>query len=341
MVRVAGRQTAATRDEVAVMIADRVDAAMVRRGGTIHRLLLQRLAHDDSASVRVLVPVQPWGQPVAAGTSRVIQELIDAGAVGYCCHWETPDDRDAAAERSGPLAAGEVVSTGDHNPASQPFAASRELAAARLLRQSDQWLVHCTRARQAAWPGQSNDQFLDGLLLSTPQPFDPSPLPTLRRIVTQQQLVGSGRTMRSGKPVVCFSDKPILEVVGQRAFRSHLGRWDGEPFGIAVRKSVAMQRGARPVIYYDPAQQPPPSPADHLGDRDDWQWRLQPVGKSYDWTTQREWRLQGALDLRQFSADDAVVFVAADQQCHQLADSKWPVVSIESLQRSDRDRAAT
>jgi SPP1 family phage portal protein len=51
---------------------------MVRRGGTIHRLLLQRLAQDDSASVRVLVPVEPWGQPVSPGSSRVIQELIDA-----------------------------------------------------------------------------------------------------------------------------------------------------------------------------------------------------------------------------------------------------------------------
>jgi|GEM_PF-1309396 len=321
-----------TRDEIAVMLADRVDVAMVRRGGTIHRLLLKRLAHDDSASVHVLVPVEPWGQPVSPGSSRVIQELIDAGAVGYCCHWDGPADDDS--RNRDPVEASDMGSAVIRQ-------ASCDVAAAQLLNHSDQWLVHCTRARQAAWPGQSDDQFFDWLLLSAPQAADLSPLATLRRIVTQQQLVGSGRTTRSGRPVVCFSDKPILEIIGQRVFRSHLGRWDSEPFGIAIRKDVAKRMGGQPVIYFDPKNRSAESSDLSIAANDDQSWRLQPAGATYDWTAEREWRLPCALDLRQLANDEGVVFVATDDQCGQFTDSKWPIVSIQSLQRTSRGGVAT
>lgn len=306
------------RDELAIMLADRVDVAMVRRGGTIHRLLLQRLASaEEPGSVRLLVPVEPWGQPVVQGSSRVIQELIDAGAVGYCCHWDAicPGNSDPDETR------GEDVRQ------------SCDVAAKQLINHSDRWLVHCTRGRQAAWPGQSEDQFLDWLLVSMPHPADLSPLATLQRIVSQQLLVGSGRTVRQGRPVVCFSDKSVLEMVNQRVFRPHLGRWDAEPFGIAVCKQAAVRHGVRPVIYYDPKEvnansSDPSSVADA-----ELEWRLQPIGIKYDWTNECEWRLPGTFDLRQLSSEEAIVFVASDDQCKRLKQSKWPIVSIESLRR--------
>jgi hypothetical protein len=210
-----------------------------------------------------------------------------------------------------------------------------------LSNDSGAWLVHCTRGRQAAWPGQSEEQFFDWLLLSAPQTADLSPLATLQRIVGQQHLVGSGRTTRSGRPVVCFSDRPLLDVVGQRVFRSHLGRWDAEPFGIAIRKAAAQRMGAQPVIYFDPKRRSAQPPDLSIATNDDQSWRLQPIGTTYDWTTEREWRLPGAMDLRQLGGDDAVVFVASDNQRSQIIDSKWPIISIESLRRSSPGTVAS
>ncbi|HBJ34199.1 MAG TPA: hypothetical protein DDZ51_05425 [Planctomycetaceae bacterium] len=330
--RVFSQNPKITRDEVAIMLADRVDVAMVRRGGTIHRLLLQRLAQGEPATVRVLVPVEPWGQPVSPGSSRVIQELIDAGAVGYCCHWDGPDDNEPCSHDS--VRASEKRATSN-------LAASCDVAVRQLLNHSDAWLVHCTRGRQAAWPGQSDEQFFDWLMLSAPQAADLSPLATLQRIVTQQQLIGSGRTTRSGRPVVCFSDRPLWEVIGQRVFRSHLGRWDAEPFGIAIRKEAVLPMGAQPVIYFDPKKRSAEPPGLSIDANADQSWRLQPVGVTYDWTAEREWRLPVALDLRQLAVDDVVVFVASDKQCGQIIDSKWPIISIESLQRTWRGTVAT
>jgi len=313
-------------DLVTVMLADRLDVAMVRRGGTIHRLVLQRLAEDNAPVVRVLVPVEPWGQPVLPGSARVIHELIDAGAVGYCCHWErrqTQPPANASAATSGPLA---------------PWVAS-------LLSMPQRWLVHCTRGRQGAWPGQSDEQFRDGLLLSVPEAADSSPLATLLRIVSQRQLIGSGRTVRCRRPVVCFSDLPILDVIQARAFRQHLGRWDAEPYGIIVDKQAAQTLGTMPVVYVDTAHKSKPMPHREpvpSGDQTTIEdWRLQGRGTTVDWTVQREWRSPGSLDLRKLSPHQLIVFVAKDSEIERFAAAPWPVTSIETLQRLSREGVAT
>src|SRR5690606_32760617 len=73
------------RDALAVMLADRVDATWVRSGGTIHRLLLARLAEGTTASVRVLIPAASGERLMNVAAGDAIGELLAAGAVGYCC----------------------------------------------------------------------------------------------------------------------------------------------------------------------------------------------------------------------------------------------------------------
>jgi hypothetical protein len=341
------------RDSLAIALADRVDAGFVRRGGTIHRLLLRRLAEDPDSAVRVLVPVESWGQPLRPDRARVIQELIDAGAVGYCCRWDdaTPKATDhdtrndshapvpeigsaiAGVQRAGQRAGIErlpaVQSAGI--PADVPGIPADRIVLEALLAKPNRWLVHCTRGRQGPWPGQSDDQFRDGLLLASPVATDWSAFATLQRIVGQRRLIGEGRTVRGGRPVVCFSDLPILDAVGRRVFRSHLGRWDAEPYGIAIDRSVAERLGACPVVYVDQDfanksdEKFKPRPGDEQG------WRIQPRGTTIDWTAECEWRWPGGVDLRSIRPFEAVLFVATDVEVARIADSPWPVVSIESL----------
>src|SRR5690606_34536153 len=128
---------------------------------------------------RVLVP--GWGgEGAAAALSGVIGELLAAGAVGYCCQ--------AAAEPSnapGLCTEEPCVATAAVDPA----------VLASLIYAPQRWLIHCTRAPQGPWPGQSEQQFRDGLLLSPPQVAEPTPLTTLQRIVMQRKLVGTSRTI--------------------------------------------------------------------------------------------------------------------------------------------------
>jgi hypothetical protein len=318
-----------SRDQLPFLLADRIDVISVRPGGTILPLLEARLREDllalspDDAgedlsrradagcqpSIRILVKVPGWGQTVSAAEQRMFVDLISLGAIGHC--WREPSGR-ADTQGGGP-------------PGSVSSETLRQRAAMSLLRKPNRWLIHSTRARSGPWPGESESQFRDWLLLSNPTPSDPSPLETLHRIVRQRHLIGGGPTIRGGRSVVSFSALPLLDFVAHRTFRPHVGRWDAEPYGIAIRKDVARKLGARSVIYVDRDFEPEIPPASR--------WRIQPRGKTFDWTAEREWRVRGDIDLRHLASDEAIVFVDRDAEVSRLADSPWPVISIESLRQ--------
>lgn len=352
LVTVESAENGHCRDSLAIALADRVDVAFVRRGGTVHRLLLRRLAEDPDAAVRVLVPVESWGQPLRPDSARVIQELIHAGAIGYCCRWDDampkaagPDDERSDSQGPVPVIDSAVARIAAAGIERHPAVHSADAPADRividaLLAKPNRWLFHCTRGRQGAWPGQSEDQFRDGLLLASPVSTDLSPLATLQRIIGQSRLIGDGRTVRGGRPVVCFSDLPILDAVGRRVFRSHLGRWDAEPYGIAIDRSVAERSGACPVVYVDPDFTKKSDREFKTEMRGEEGWRFQPRGTTIDWTAECEWRWPGCVDLRSIRPHEAVIFVAADVEVARIAESPWPVVSIESLHRIAGDGVA-
>lgn len=299
-----------SRDVLAVMLADRVDATWVRPGGTIHHLLGQRLAEEPAAAVRVLIPPGS-GSCAAAATNRAIRELLAAGAIGYFC---------PPAEQSG----SESLSDSSE-PHNFPTAVDPALLAS-LIHHPQRWLVHCTRAPQGPWPGQSEQQFRDGLLLGSPEAAEPTPLTTLQRILKQQKLVGTSRTVSGHQPVVCFSALPLLQITAGRRFRPHLGRWDAEPYGLAIDLNAAQRLGAQPVIYCDQQEAVTAIPAEQ-------RWRRQSRGRTFDWTTEHEWRLPGPADLRLLQPSEIVVFVGHDHELEQLPPTPWPVVSIQSLRR--------
>lgn len=309
------------RDALAIMAADRVDVAYVRRGGAIERLLRARLAADDSPAVRVLVPV-----PAAAAprTAAVLPELIAAGAIGYCYRAAgTPEaNSDFPAVRSG---------------VDDTERAMLAAALQALLQRPQDWLIHWTRGRRGPWPGQSDQQFCDGLLLAAENEADPSPLGTLQRIVRQRQLVGTCRTVGGDQPVVCLSALPLLAIAAARVFRSHLGRWDAEPYGVAIGRQAAGRLGAQPVCYIDTPRRQATSQQQVAGQPAVPRWRLQGRGRTFDWTAEQEWRVRGSLDLRQLAADEVIVFVDREEERMRLGASRWPVISVQALRQAAGD----
>ena len=151
---------------------------------------------------------------------------------------------------------------------------------------------------------------------------------TLLRILVGQKILGSRLLTRGSVPTVSLTENRVDEWHKLRKFQPHLGRWDYEPFGIAMRRLVLERFSARPVIYGDdpiwnslsPKQQPFFQTAKSGRGRN-----------SMDWTQEREWRILGDIDLRQFGSSDAFVFVGDPASASLLqAFSRWPVVLISS-----------
>lgn len=280
------------RDDAVIAMADRVDAVYARRGGTIARGLAQRLQSDRNATVRVAV----WPEKQSADAALIVQ-----GAIGW---YLPPPSRPAPTPIDGKqrwqIADPDEQSDLDHEP----------------------WLVHCTRGVHGPWLGETERQYRDSILLAGGDGGDPSrrdPIDSLIRIIQTQRLIGSSVASSRTDPVVCFSACRLVDLLDRRQYRSHLMRWDYEPYGILIRKSAAIAAGARPVIYGDPSIKRRLPPAQR--------YRHHPPGKTHDWKSEREWRFLGSIDLASLAAEDLRVFCRDTQENRRrLRRCPWPVI---------------
>ncbi|MCD0460968.1 hypothetical protein [Roseiconus lacunae] len=286
------------RDELLIQLADRVDCIFVRPNGNIDDALRLRLLARCDATVRVATPCEPTQK-----AERAFGELLGLGAIG----WHSS------------------LSEIDKVPAGESSHSIRR-ASLDWCYEDNAWLVHCTRGCTGPWPGESADQYRDWVLLNNSHRSSSergSCLGTLRRILKMRRLVGSALTSRHHLPVVCLSACSLSSLLSRRCYRSHLHRWDYEPYGIAIRRQAAIAAGAAEVVYGSDSISRADLP-------DDQQFRYQATGRTFDWTSEREWRFCGDLDLEQFDDEDIRVFVASETDAFELQ-TRYPVSIVESL----------
>lgn len=274
--------------------ADRLFAIHVTPNGNIHRLLRRRLSDDRFPRGSVFVTL---GADAVA--PDVAEPLMDSGAVGWY-------SIDSAIE----IENGGGVTSAESQQQWQPQPLPDE--------EPWPWLTHCTRRRYGPWPEESEDRWIDDLILDRGG-ADHSAFAALWRIVRTRRLVATADMVRGNKPVVSFTEVPLTELQSLRSFRPHLGRWDFEPYGVCLRKDRLTAASAKSVVYGDEEAWSCLNPGD--------QPFFQPAtsGK-YDWRQEREWRHLGDVEMHQIGREDAFVFVPTRDEAEQLAPiCPWPV----------------
>lgn len=279
------------RDRDVIAVADRVDAVYVRSGGKVTELLRLR-ARLQSGMVRVAI------EGPASGRDKkdrlAVWELLDAGAVGRY----VPSDE----------VAGSAV--GRESSAAEPDRSCLTAARHAVPISWSDYLVHCTRAAAGPWPGQTWAQYRDDLLLSEPAAAARDAIDSLCRIVRSQRLVASAMTTERDEKVVCFSAVELPKLLAGRTYRSHLHRWDYEPFGIAIARHAGVRLGVQPVVYGDRNQREALSA--------DQRFRFQASGTTYDWTSEQEWRCRSDIDLSRLSPGEVFIFVPDENSARRV-----------------------
>lgn len=279
-------------DELLVSAGQRVVALSCRNEGNIHMALRNRL------NSKPVVPVLLLDHKSAIST-RTRAALHNAGAVPWIL------DRDTTVESTVPNGSCDTV-VEKTPPSNGP------------LQCPDEWLCHWTRCCPGPWPDETQDDYLDTLIIGFPS-SDHSAVAALLRIVESATLLPS----ELSRGTVSFTAVGLTEFRARRIYRRHLRRHDFEPWGIAVRRSVLKRLGCLPVIYVD-ASSEPDDPFEL--------WRRHPAtdaSRRIEWTQEKEWRHPGPVDLLAMDECDIVVFVDDETTARSVRRcSPWPVVIV-------------
>ncbi|TWT53640.1 hypothetical protein Pla22_12700 [Rubripirellula amarantea] len=274
------------RDQCLIGVVDRLDAVYVRTGGTIAASIEERLRASRNGDVRVVIS----GEGKCAGAG-----LLAAGAVG----WYSPNGTQP--DRSESLGSNRAASQGANlvvKGTLEPWADT-----------VGEWLIHCTRGRRGPWPDETESQYRDQVILGTAEAIRRGPLDALIRILRTGRLTASAVTSAKLYPVVCFTAVSLNEILSRRCFRSHLSRWDYEPYGIAIRMNAALALGMEPVIYGRAPERK--LIAEH--DR----YRFHPIGNSQVWRQEKEWRSRETIELNDLDVKDVRVFVRDSEEARR------------------------
>jgi hypothetical protein len=275
-----------TSDEWIAELCDQLFVLRARKGGRIESLVARKL---DICTTIIRVAI--WTDDDDAGL-----RLLSRGAVGWYLYGE-------------PLA--------ENCNASLQKCVGTDFG---MLDENGPWLLHCTRGRSGPMPGQSQQQWLDEVLLGGKGGADFAVADVLGLIIAQQWLRANEISRESG-PVVCLSELCLPEAIQRRTFRSHKGHWDFEPFGVGLRKSRVIEIGGAPVVYGDQKVK--------IGMDERCRWRFQASGKTYDWESELEWRVRGNVDLSCFGSDDLFIFAPENYLLDRiLTQSPWPIYPI-------------
>ena len=164
---------AISRDAVVIALADRVDAVYVRRSGTVERCLRARIKTLCDASTRVAVCLSH--QCAAPG-------LIAEGAIGWF-HTSANSDRHTW-DNSGKDHCLQEFDRHEHPQENCIWNVTD-----RWTRTDGRWLIHCTRQCDGAWPGETERQYRDSMILGDGSTLKRTALDTLIRILRSGQLV--------------------------------------------------------------------------------------------------------------------------------------------------------
>ena len=189
------------------------------------------------------------------------------------------------------------------------------------LDQPQDWLCHWTRPCGGPWPGQPDTDYLDELLLGCTT-ADRSALATLLRIVSHRIVLAS--TIRNSHMAVSFTEVPLSTFRQRRVYRRHRRRYDFEPWGIAIRRDLLVQRGAQTVQYgvKDSDQ------AD-MNTASVWFQPATDQSGRIDWREEQEWRLADDLRLDEFHDSAICLFVDSPAEANIVrAQSNWRVVVV-------------
>lgn len=296
-------------DRLIVAVSHQVFVLDIDPSGKIAELIERRLSAPEFPKGSVFLAHRTQTESVKK--HQWIKSQLDRGAVAWLLKDSNPKEN--------PI----------HCHSITPFCQVPVFPTKLLPKTNSSFLIHCTRARQGAWPDQSTTQFYDELLIK-PWLAIPSSLESLLRILESKRLVATSHLKQGITPTISFTQRSLHELLNARTFESHLARWDWEPYGLMIDRDWLAGVGCQPVIYLK-REEYKHIPADKRQFTQPYEESNAKETKGRDWRVEQEWRLPSDLRLYKIPFSKAIVFVKHHWEAKAIASiSRWPICYTES-----------
>ena len=181
-------------------------------------------------------------------------------------------------------------------------------------------LTHWTCRTYRPWPGETASEFYRAIANSGDE-YPRSASGTLKRILAEGCLRGSGRHMRGDMPVVAFTSLEPVDALKLMKWRKRYVRPTFEPYGIAIFYRSAIKAGIRMVTYVKNGEETSEIVS------------LPELTQGYgtgDWLKEKEWRAIGDVDLCAIPEEDVIVLVPSEKEAVEFRKiTEFRVIGLE------------
>ncbi len=165
------------------------------------------------------------------------------------------------------------------------------------------FLFHWTRAQPEGWPDEPKLLRYRRLILGT----------THYTAVAALERIARTRCLHAGpsgrrRNLVSLTGVHPRHWPQRRRFRVHRGRWDFEPYGLALSLRFVLARGGCPVVYTVGGAAPA---VKHEF--------VQPDSAGWCWSQEEEWRVPGPLDFADAAPGELFLIAHTRREASQLA----------------------
>ncbi|MEW6051925.1 MAG: hypothetical protein AB1644_12805 [Candidatus Zixiibacteriota bacterium] len=176
---------------------------------------------------------------------------------------------------------------------------------------ADRYVTHWTRCCHTHWPDERPfDYYRD---IANSEEYPRSAIETLKHIVVTGFIRGSTRHMPANLPCVSFSNAPPEELLPLMRWRARYRQMSFEPYGVGIRRDVALRAGIEPVQYVERVER--------KSGADTKLWLQQTRGRKTDWRREKEYRHRGDFTLKQIAPDDLILFCRTTKEAERLRQS--------------------
>lgn len=175
---------------------------------------------------------------------------------------------------------------------------------------SDDYIIHWTKTSKDKWHHERQSDYYSDVLHSDNYPR--KAIDTLNNILKLKTIYATPTHMPQNIPTVSFTSLTPQQMIPLFKWRSRYQEMSFEPYGIGIKKNIAVSKKIQEVLYYEK------SDSHNVLNSNSDVWLTQSKGMYTNWESENEFRHLGDFHFAEINKNDIILFTRYKKEADQL-----------------------